>query len=51
MQVILDRDDRALAGAVVENVSAFDGVYTQITYGTPAPANDAFRVTLSTEKC
>ena len=52
MQVILDRDETAaLAGAVVENVSAFDGVYTQITYGTPAPANDAFRVTLSTEKC
>lgn len=52
LQVILDREETAaLPGSVIENVSAFDGVYTQITYGTPAPANDAFRVTLSTDKC
>ncbi|MFT4703049.1 MAG: hypothetical protein ACI81R_000737 [Bradymonadia bacterium] len=47
VSVITDRDETAaLTASVVENVAVYDGTYDQITYGTPAPGTDAFRVTL-----
>jgi hypothetical protein len=51
VSVILDRDETAaLPGTVTENVPVFGGVYTQVTYGTPAPGGDAFRVTVDLER-
>lgn len=51
VSVILDRDETAaLPGTVTENVPVYGGVYTQITYGTPAPGGDAFRVTVDLER-